>query len=55
MAGRPGPPAAWPPGEGRTAALTRWLWIDPVVGAAAAPAVGNLDDTRVRAEAQSLL
>ncbi len=55
MAERPGAPAAWPPGEGRTAALTRWLWIDPMVGAASAPGVGNLDDTRVRAEAQSLL
>ncbi len=55
MARESRPGASWPPGEGRTAALTRWLWIDPVVGAAVAPLDGNLDDTRVRAEAQSLL
>jgi Zn-dependent protease with chaperone function len=46
---------AWPPGRGRTAAITRWLWIDPMVGAPAGePMEGNLDDTRVRAEALSL-
>jgi heat shock protein HtpX len=45
----------WPPGRGRTAALTRWLWIDPMVGVPAGQSVeGNLDDTRVRAAAQSL-
>lgn len=48
--------ASWPPGTGRTAALTRWLWIDPASGRPdPGPAEGNLDDTRVRAEAQSLL
>ncbi len=47
--------APWPPGRGRTAALTRWLWIDPMVGAPAnEPTEGNLDDTRVRAAAQKL-
>ncbi len=46
---------AWPPGRGRTAALTRWLWIDPMVGAGAGESMeGNLDDTRVRAAALSL-
>jgi heat shock protein HtpX len=44
----------WPPGRGRTAALTRWLWIDPGPGGASVAAEGDLDDTRVRAEAQSL-
>ena len=45
----------WPPGQGRTAALTRWLWVDPMVGTPeSVPMEGNLDDTRVRAEAQSL-
>ncbi len=45
----------WPPGRGRVAALTRWLWIDPMVGAPAGESMdGNLDDTRVRAAAQSL-
>lgn len=51
------PPAAptWPPGGGRIAALTRWLWIDPMAGAPVGESVeGNLDDTRVRAAAQSL-
>ena len=48
-------PVPWPPGRGRTAALTRWLWIDPMVGAPADVSTeGNLDDTRVRAAAQSL-
>jgi Zn-dependent protease with chaperone function len=55
MAARPVPPGSWPPGESRTAALTRWLWIDPVVGTGAVSVEGNLDDTRVRAEALSLL
>jgi Zn-dependent protease with chaperone function len=48
--------SAWPPGSGRTAALTRWLWIDPLAGSASPePIEGNLDDTRVRAAALSLL
>jgi Zn-dependent protease with chaperone function len=47
--------APWPPGQGRTAALTRWLWIDPMVGIPSAVSLeGNLDDTRVRAAAQAL-
>ena len=52
-----GPPSAgvWPPGTGRIAALTRWLWIDPLVGGAHGETMeGNLDDTRVRAAALSL-
>jgi Zn-dependent protease with chaperone function len=45
----------WPPGTGRVTALTRWLWIDPMVGAhAGEPMVGNLDDTRVRSAALAL-
>ncbi len=45
----------WPPGRGRLAALTRWLWIDPMVGAQAGdPTAGNLDDTRVRSAALAL-
>ena len=45
----------WPPGRGRTAALTRWLWVDPMVGVPAGQSMeGNLDDTRVRAAALSL-
>jgi heat shock protein HtpX len=45
----------WPPGGGRTAALTRWLWVDPMVGMPTDPsAVGELDATAVRAAAQSL-
>jgi heat shock protein HtpX len=55
MSGAPDRPASWPPGRGRLAALTRWLWIDPMVGAPAdEPREGNLDDTRVRAAALSL-
>jgi len=46
----------WPPGGGRTAAATRWLWIDPgTSGRGVAPADGELDDPSVRAEALSLL
>jgi Zn-dependent protease with chaperone function len=46
---------AWPPAAGRIAALTRWLWVDPMVGdQAEEPAEGNLDDTRVRAAALAL-
>jgi Zn-dependent protease with chaperone function len=56
MAGGTSGPAPWPPGERRTAALTRWLWIDPWAGGPPdRPLEGDLDDTRVRAEAQSLL
>jgi len=45
----------WPPGTGRLASLTRWLWIDPMAGAPAdEPVEGNLDDTRVRAAAWAL-
>ncbi len=57
MVGRPRSPGSppWPPGTGRTAALTRWLWIDPMAGAPLDESVeGNLDDTRVRAAAQAL-
>jgi heat shock protein HtpX len=51
-ADRSGP---WPPGHGRTAVLTRWLWVDPMVGAPPGQSMeGNLDDTRVRAAALSL-
>jgi Zn-dependent protease with chaperone function len=51
----PGRTSPWPPGRGRTGALTRWLWIDPMVGAPSAESMeGNLDDTRVRAAAQAL-
>jgi hypothetical protein len=35
--------------------LTRWLWIDPMVGVEPRPsAEGDLDDTRVRAAALAL-
>jgi heat shock protein HtpX len=55
MVQRPAPASPWPPGTGRIAALTRWLWIDPMVGAVPDGSVeGNLDDTGVRAAAQSL-
>ncbi len=58
--GGPQPPSvssgSWPPGRGRLAILTRWLWIDPLGGEPAdAPTLGDLDDTRVRAEVQSLI
>ncbi len=47
--------ATWPPGGSRTAALTRWLWIDPRVGSGdTMPADGDLDDPRVRAAALAL-
>jgi len=47
--------APWPPGTGRLAPLTRWLWIDPMAGAPAGePIEGNLDDTRVRAASWAL-
>ncbi len=55
MVDRPASPSDWPPGRGRTAALTRWLWINPMVGAPPDESPeGNLDDTRVRAAALSL-
>jgi len=48
-------PTGWPPAAGRVAALTRWLWIDPMAGdPTRAVAAGNLDDTRVRAAALEL-
>jgi Zn-dependent protease with chaperone function len=51
----PSSAAPWPPGRGQVAALTRWLWIDPLAGAQGSePLEGNLDDTRVRAEALTL-
>ncbi len=49
------PAYRWSPGAGRIAALTRWLWIDPMVGVEPQPSPeGNLDDTRVRAAALAL-
>jgi heat shock protein HtpX len=47
----PSPASPWPPGPGRSAGITRWLWIDPMVGARSEGAEGNLDDTAVRAAA----
>ncbi len=52
LAGSDGAP--WPPVPGRMAAISRWLWIDPVVGGPVESPQGNLDDTRVRAAALSL-
>jgi Zn-dependent protease with chaperone function len=55
MLAAPDRAADWPPGSGRTGALTRWLWVDPLVGTPAGLSMeGNLDDTRVRAAALSL-
>jgi len=55
MVGGSTPTTAWPPPAGRVAALTRWLWVDPMAGATDAESVvGNLDDTRVRAAALDL-
>lgn len=55
MVGGPRVATAWPPSTGRVAALTRWLWVDPMAGATDAESlVGNLDDTRVRAAALDL-
>ncbi len=47
---------SWPPETGLIAALTRWLWIDPLAGSSTPSEgqMGNLDDTRVRAAALSL-
>ena len=40
---------------GRIAALTRWLWVDPMAGTRADESPeGNLDDTRVRAAALAI-
>jgi len=45
----------WLPGVGRTGELTRWLWVDPMAGARSdESAIGNLDDTAVRAAALSM-
>lgn len=55
MTDHPVTSSPWPPGNGRMAALTRWLWIDPLAGSAPPePIEGSLDDTRVRAAALSL-
>jgi hypothetical protein len=55
MTDHPVATGAWPPGRGRMAALTRWLWIDPLAGSPPPePVEDDLDDTRVRAEALSL-
>lgn len=46
------PQGGWPPGGTRAAALTRWLWIDPMASdRGSGPVEGNLDDTGVRAAA----
>ncbi len=55
MAAAPSTGRGWPPAPGRTAALTRWLWVDPMAGSAPDESPeGNLDDTRVRAAALAL-
>ena len=55
MVDAPRAAGGWPPAAGRVAALTRWLWIDPMAGTAGDGSVeGNLDDTRVRAAALAL-
>jgi Zn-dependent protease with chaperone function len=55
MVGDPVPGAVWPPASGKVAALTRWLWVDPMAGSAPGDSSeGNLDDTRVRAAALAL-
>jgi len=52
MAGEPNGHEGWPPGRGRMAASTRWLWIDPMVGIRGTVGLeGNLDATEVRAAA----
>ena len=54
MVGEPAS-GSWPPAPGRVAALTRWLWVDPMAGPTAGESTeGNLDDTRVRAAALAL-
>jgi heat shock protein HtpX len=48
--------SSWPPGTGRRAVLTGWLWIDPTgVVPGEVTADGGLDDPAVRAAALSLL
>ena len=48
-------PVPGPRDGGGRPRLTRWLWVDPMVGVPADQSTeGNLDDTRVRAAAQSL-
>jgi Zn-dependent protease with chaperone function len=55
MVGEPVEGAPWPPAPGRVAALTRWLWVDPMAGSTSGGSTdGNLDDTRVRAAALAL-
>jgi len=55
MVEEPVPGAVWPPSSGTVAALTRWLWVDPMAGSTAGESPeGNLDDTRVRAAALAL-
>jgi len=55
MVGEPVTGATWPPSTGRIAALTRWLWVDPMAGTRPDESpVGNLDDTRVRAAALTI-
>jgi len=55
MADPPSSAPPWLPGAGRTAELTRWLWVDPMAGARSGEGCeGNLDDTAVRAAALSL-
>ncbi len=55
MLGSPAPAERWPPADGRIAALTRWLWVDPMAGLSPdEPPEGNLDDTRVRFAALAL-
>lgn len=47
-------PERWRLGFGRRAGLTRWLWVDPMMGSG--PALpGELDATGVRADALMLL
>ncbi|HEX3842371.1 MAG TPA: M48 family metalloprotease [Acidimicrobiales bacterium] len=56
MAESTGGSTRWPPGSGRIAGLTRWLWINPTAGSGpGAVADGELDDTGVRAAALALL
>jgi len=55
MATAPPTGTGWPPAPGRVAALTRWLWVDPMAGVPRdGSSEGNLDDTRVRAAALAL-
>jgi Zn-dependent protease with chaperone function len=56
MVGEPVTGATWPPSTGRIAALTRWLWVDPMAGTGPDESPeGNLDDTRVRAAALTIV